>query len=94
MSNTGPAAFGNAGRNIVRGPSLQEWDFSLLKSFPIHEQMRQVFRAEFFNAFNHPNLLWGPIGARDRWNPLPSRSAHHSSGFLKQRGNLGRFSLR
>ena len=69
-SNTGPAVFGNAGRNNVRGPSFQEWDLSLFKTFPIREQMRLEFRAEFFNAFNHPNLLWGPIGALGQVEPV------------------------
>ena len=69
-SNTGPNVFGNAGRNIVLGPGYQEWDFSLFKAFPIREQMRLEFRAEFFNAFNHPNLLWGPIGALGQVEPV------------------------
>ena len=59
-----------AGRNNVRGPSFQEWDLSLFKTFPIREQMRLEFRAEFFNAFNHPNLLWGPIGALGQVEPV------------------------
>jgi hypothetical protein len=69
-SNTGPNVFGNAGRNIVRGPGFQEWDISLFKNFPIREQIRLEFRAEFFNAFNHPNLLWGPIGALGQVEPV------------------------
>ena len=55
--------FGNAGRNIVRGPGLQNWDFSIFKLFPINEQKRFEFRAEFFNIFNHVNPLLGPSGA-------------------------------
>jgi len=47
--------FGNAGRNIIRGPGFQNWDISIFKSIPIREQMRFEFRAEFFNAFNHYN---------------------------------------
>jgi hypothetical protein len=50
--------YGNAGRNIVRGPGYQNWDISLFKSFPISEQKRLEFRAEFFNAFNHYNPLF------------------------------------
>ena len=69
-SNNGPAVFGNSGRNIVRGPGFQEWDISILKNFPIREQMQLQFRAEFFNAFNHPNLLWGPIGALGQVEPV------------------------
>jgi Carboxypeptidase regulatory-like domain/TonB dependent receptor len=55
--------FGNAGRNIVRGPGLQNWDFSLFKIFPVREQMRFEFRTEFFNIWNHVNPLLGPPGA-------------------------------
>jgi hypothetical protein len=55
--------FGNAGRNIVRGPGLQNWDFSIFKTFPIREEKRVEFRAEFFNIWNHVNPLLGPAGA-------------------------------
>ncbi len=55
--------FGNAGRNIVLGPGLQNWDFSIFKLFPVREQMRFEFRAEFFNIWNHVNPLLGPAGA-------------------------------
>jgi len=62
QSNTIEGAFGNAGRNIIRGPGLQEWDISLFKLFPVHEQMHFEFRAEFFNAFNHVNPVFGIPG--------------------------------
>jgi hypothetical protein len=52
-TNTVVGAFGNAGRNIIQGPGVQNWDISLFKIFPIREQMHMEFRAEFFNAFNH-----------------------------------------
>jgi hypothetical protein len=55
--------FGDAGRNIVRGPGLQNWDFSIFKLFPIREEMHAEFRAEFFNIWNHVNPLLGPVGA-------------------------------
>ena len=48
--------FGNAGRNIVTGPPLQDWDFSLFKNIPIRETKSLQFRAEFFNFFNHANF--------------------------------------
>ncbi|MGH9684872.1 MAG: TonB-dependent receptor domain-containing protein [Candidatus Acidiferrales bacterium] len=59
--NTIPFTFGNAGRNIVRGPGLQNWDFSIFKTFPVHEQMHFEFRAEFFNIWNHVNPLFEPL---------------------------------
>lgn len=48
--------FGNAGRNIARGPSFANFDLSLLKNFPIRETSYVQFRAEAFNAANHPNF--------------------------------------
>ncbi|MGA8213309.1 MAG: TonB-dependent receptor [Candidatus Sulfotelmatobacter sp.] len=52
-TNTILGSFGNAGRNIIQGPGVQNWDISLLKVIPISEQKHLEFRAEFFNAFNH-----------------------------------------
>jgi hypothetical protein len=52
-TNTIVGSFGDAGRNIIQGPGTQNWDISLFKIFPITEQKRLEFRAEFFNAFNH-----------------------------------------
>jgi hypothetical protein len=48
--------FGNAGRNIVQGPGVQQWDFSALKTFRFTESKDLQFRAEFFNLFNHANF--------------------------------------
>ncbi len=53
---TQPGQFGNAGRNIVQGPGLVEWDFSLFKDFPIKESKTLQFRVECFNLLNHPNF--------------------------------------
>jgi len=54
--------FGNAGRNTVKGPGLQDWDFTVNKQFPIREQMHAEFRADFFNIWNKQNLLLGQFG--------------------------------
>jgi len=55
VSNAVIGEFGNAGRNIILGPGFQNWDVSVFKTFPIHEERRLEFRAEFFNAWNHAN---------------------------------------
>jgi len=46
--------FGNAGKNILDGPGERTADLSVRKVFDITERWRLEFRAEFFNAFNHP----------------------------------------
>lgn len=48
--------FGNSGRNILRGPRFSDLDCSLRKTFNLTERQHLDFRAEFFNALNHPNF--------------------------------------
>ena len=48
--------FGNEGRNVVRGPGIENVDLSLFKNFNIDEHRRVQFRAECFNLLNHANF--------------------------------------
>ena len=48
--------FGNAGRNILRGPNFSNLDFSTMKRFLLTEYHHVTFRAEMFNAFNTANF--------------------------------------
>ena len=59
-----PAKFtyGNAGRDIVIGPGLDDFDATIQKEFPVRENMRLQFRLDVFDFFNHPNFS-APIGA-------------------------------
>lgn len=65
---TAPAAFkfGNESRtdSQLRGPGVANWDISLFKQFPIHENVVLDFRVESFNSFNrvqfgNPDLTRG-----------------------------------
>ncbi|HXX15801.1 MAG TPA: carboxypeptidase regulatory-like domain-containing protein [Candidatus Eremiobacteraceae bacterium] len=49
--------FGDVGRNTMNGPAFQQWDFSAVKTIPIHENMNLQFRGEIFNIFNNVNFL-------------------------------------
>ncbi len=52
--------FGTLPRNPgIRSPAQQQWDVYVSRSFPLRERVALVFRAEFFNLFNHP-FFWGP----------------------------------
>ena len=52
----GPGTWGNAGRNIARGPGLVEIDAGLSKRFTIGERTAIQFRGEVFNVFNRSQL--------------------------------------
>jgi len=50
---------GNGGRNIIVGPGLADFDFSLFKNIPIKrvsESFNIQFRAEIFNILNRANF--------------------------------------
>ena len=48
--------WGNAARNLGRGPGVNQFDMSLQKTAHISENHRIAFRAEFFNILNRPHL--------------------------------------
>jgi len=52
-----PYNYGNAGRNILRGPGLVLTDLSLFKNIPLAtERVRLQLRGEAFNVFNTPSF--------------------------------------
>jgi len=51
-----PGQFGNAGRNILRGPASAQFDLALQKAFQLTEGTKIKFGAEAHNLFNHPNF--------------------------------------
>jgi outer membrane receptor protein involved in Fe transport len=56
FSQPAPYTFGNAGRDILPTPGDAVFDLSLSRSFHPREAHAIQFRAEFFNAFNHPDF--------------------------------------
>jgi len=56
--------FGNATRNVLRGPKVVITDLSMVKNIPVGANVRFQIRAEIFNAFNNvnygnPNAVFG-----------------------------------
>ena len=48
--------FGNTSGSIVLGPGQNNWDMSFAKLISIKEAQSVQFRAEFYDAFNHPQF--------------------------------------
>ncbi|HSZ20452.1 MAG TPA: carboxypeptidase-like regulatory domain-containing protein [Candidatus Acidoferrum sp.] len=48
--------FGDVGRNVLTGPGLATWDFSVLKDMHLFERLNLQFRAEIFNLLDRANL--------------------------------------
>jgi hypothetical protein len=46
---------GSLGRNTLRGPGFQQWNFSLAKRVALPSDHSIRFRADFINAFNQPS---------------------------------------
>jgi hypothetical protein len=51
-----PFRFGNAGRSILRGPGVVNFDLNLMKNFRITERWVFELRGEAYNAFNNTNF--------------------------------------
>jgi len=51
---------GNAGRNMLRGPGLAQWDMSLIKNTKIGERLNVEFRWEVYNILNRGNFYYFP----------------------------------
>jgi hypothetical protein len=63
-----PGTFGNAPKDVFRGPGINNWDISLLKNIPLHgDKHRLQFRSEFYNAFNHTQF--SDVDTAARFNP-------------------------
>jgi len=56
FSNPGAGVFGNAGRNILRGPGFAQVDFSIFKNTRLSERTSLQLRMDIFNLFNTPNF--------------------------------------
>ena len=48
--------YGDAKNGTIRGPAYTSLNLSLYKTFPLHDRFNLQFRAEAFNALNHPNF--------------------------------------
>jgi hypothetical protein len=52
----GGAIFGSLGRNILRGPDQRDFDIAVIKTTPLTERVKLIFRWEIFNLLNTSNF--------------------------------------
>ncbi|HXN97050.1 MAG TPA: hypothetical protein VN879_21265, partial [Candidatus Acidoferrales bacterium] len=52
----GGTVFGSLGRNILRGPDQQDFDIAVIKTTPLTDRVKLIFRWEIFNLLNRPNF--------------------------------------
>jgi hypothetical protein len=78
---TGPVGFQIGERNALRGPGYFNTDLGLGKTFPISgERVSLKFRADAFNALNHPNF---EIPSENVFNGLDEEDILRGKGFGK-----------
>jgi hypothetical protein len=76
--------FGNSGYDILRGPRLFNFDFALMKDFPIKESLKLQFRVNMVNALNHPNFYQPDANITD--GPYPQGTAGVLGGTTSANG--------
>jgi hypothetical protein len=59
IGSDGSLGYGNTGQSIINGPGQFNTDFSIGKTTTVgglRENAQLAFRAEFYNALNHPQF--------------------------------------
>src|SRR5215469_2035664 len=59
---------GNLPRNYLRTPGIWQYDASIGRDFKLTERYKLQYRAEMFNALNHPNFTAYSVGL-GYWSP-------------------------
>ncbi len=78
-SYVGPVGFTIGPRNSLRGPKYFNADLGLAKTFPVYaERVNLKFRADAFNAFNHPNFA---LPAENAFNGLDQQDYLQGANF-------------
>jgi hypothetical protein len=81
-------SYGDMGRNVLRGPGINDWDISIMKDFKLTESKALQFQSNFFNAFNHtqffgPTLGGGSLGGSALFGQVSTDSTPSSSPYYR-----------
>ena len=83
--------FGNSGRNILRGPGINNWDLGLGKTLNFTERIGFQFRAEAFNLFNHTQYGYDPVTSTGIASPIgnnPNNSGYGDGSTVARPGRI------
>jgi hypothetical protein len=80
--------YGNMGRNVLRGPGINDWDISIMKNFKFTESKSLQFQSNFFNAFNHvqfygPTSGAGSVGGAGQFGQVSTDSSPSTSPYYR-----------
>jgi hypothetical protein len=80
--------YGNMGRNVLRGPGINDWDISIMKNFPLTESKSLQFQSNLFNAFNHvqfygPTSNGGALGGSSLFGEVSTDSSPSQSPYYR-----------
>jgi hypothetical protein len=82
-------------RNILRGPTLTNLDIAIAKTTSITERFKMEFRAEFFNALNHPEFAQPTLVNNTANIDSPTfGEVTTTGGFRGATPRIGQFALR
>jgi hypothetical protein len=81
-------SYGNMGRNVLRGPGINDWDISIMKNFKFTESKSLQFQSNFFNAFNHaqfysPTSNGGTVGGASQFGQVSTDSSPSTSPYYR-----------
>ena len=81
-------SYGNMGRNVLRGPGINDWDISIMKNFQLTESKSLQFQSNFFNAFNHtqfygPTSNGGSTGGSSQFGQVSTDSSPSNSTYYR-----------
>jgi Carboxypeptidase regulatory-like domain len=80
--------YGDMGRNVLRGPGINDWDISIMKNFRLTESKSLQFQSNFFNAFNHvqfygPTSNGGSLGGSSLFGQVSTDSSPSQSPYYR-----------
>jgi hypothetical protein len=86
--------YGNAPRDVVRGPGINNIDMSIFKYIPIREKYRFQLRFEAYNALNHTQF--SGMNTTAQFNPATGQQVNAALGTLTsaRTPRVGQASLR